>query len=244
MDIRIGSEDRVAPPAPSRPPMNGHRGPSFRRIFARYTRFVGIMRLVLPAIAAALLGLVLIWPKVAPRNSVFRAAFAGFNLKTIDTMAMQNPRYYGTDNQNMPFTVTARVATQVDTQSMAEELEKPQADFTTKGGAGVILQADNGLFRQKVNLLDLLGHVDLYEDTGYEVHSNSARINVATNDASGDEPTHGHGPAGTITGEGFRMLQRGQDIIFTGKAHAVLFGAHGPAPDHPKKAGKARKPTS
>jgi lipopolysaccharide export system protein LptC len=96
------------------------------------------------------------------------------------------------------------------------------ADLTQRNGVGVIINSDIGFYRQKDDTLDLMGHVDLYQDNGYEMHTDSARIEVGRGDASGDEPSHGHGPAGTIDGEGFRLWERGKTIIFTGKSKAVL----------------------
>lgn len=191
-------------------------------MLAGYSRFVGLMKVVLPATAAALLGLIVAWPRLAPRDQAFQIAFANFNVKTVDTLSMTNPRYFGTDNKNMPFTVTADVGTQVDPQTLVVALENPVADLTRKDGSGVVLNSDVGFFRQKDGTLDLMGHVDLYQDSGYEVHTDSARIEVGPGNATGDEPTHGRGPTGTIDGEGFRLWERGKTILFTGKAKAVL----------------------
>jgi lipopolysaccharide export system protein LptC len=99
--------------------------------------------------------------------------------------------------------------------------------MTRKDGSGIIANADNGLFRQKDGTLDLVGHVDLFHDSGYEMHTNSARVIVGTGDAEGDDPTHGQGPVGTIEGEGFRLRERGRTIVFTGKSKAVLSAGKG-----------------
>ena len=245
-EIKIDAEDRAAhEPSGSTRGGAGRGGTSrnaghkrTRSMLARYSRFVGLMKVTLPAVAAALLGLVVIWPKVAPRDDIFRAAFADFNIKTVDTQAMVNPHYYGTDNQNVPFSVTANYATQVDPQNNVMSLDTPVADFTRKDGTGVILNADSGLFRQKDEILDLLGHVDLYQDNGFEMHTNSARLFVKSGDASGDEPTQAQGPSGTINGEGFRMQDRGRRVTFTGKCKAVLTMAKSGAKSGPKS-GKA-----
>ncbi|MDR3439542.1 LPS export ABC transporter periplasmic protein LptC [Telmatospirillum sp.] len=202
-------------------------GPAARLMQARYSRFVGLMKMALPAIAAALLGLVVVWPKVAPRDHAFQIAFANFNLKAVDTLSMTKPRYFGTDDKNLPFTVTADTATQVDAQTQAVALENPVADLTRKDGSGIVINSDVGFFRQKDGTLDLMGHVDLFQDSGYEMHTDSARIEVGAGNATGDDPTHGHGPTGTIEGEGFRLWERGKTIIFTGKSKAVLTMAKG-----------------
>jgi lipopolysaccharide export system protein LptC len=196
--------------------------PAARIVLARYSRFVGLMKVALPATAAALLGLIVVWPKVAPRDEAFQIAFANFNIKTVDTLSMIKPRYFGTDDKNLPFTVTADIATQVDPQSLVVALENPVADLSRKNGGGMVLNSDVGFFRQKDGTLDLMGHVDLYQDSGYELHTDSARVEVGPGNATGDEPTRGNGPSGTIEGEGFRLWERGKTILFTGRSKAVL----------------------
>ena len=98
--------------------------PAARMVLVRYSRFVGLMKMALPAIAAALLGLIVVWPKVAPRDEAFQIAFANFNIKAVDTLSMTKPRYFGTDDKNLPFTVTADIATQVDPQTQVVALGK------------------------------------------------------------------------------------------------------------------------
>jgi lipopolysaccharide export system protein LptC len=102
------------------------------------------------------------------------------------------------------------------------QLERPVADLSRPAGGGIVGNSDLGIFEQKNNTLELYGHVDLYQDKGYEVHSSSAHVDVQPGNASGEEATHGKGPAGVVDGEGFRLFDRGDRIIFTGKAKAVL----------------------
>jgi lipopolysaccharide export system protein LptC len=187
-----------------------------------YSRFVGLMKLALPATAVAILGLIAAWPRLAPRDQEFQVAFANFNAKAIDTQSMVKPRYYGTDDKNQPFTVTADIGTQIDQQEQMVQLENPVADLTRPDGGGLVGNSDIGIFQQKDNALELYGHVDLFQDKGYEVHTTSAHIDVLPGNARGDEPTHGKGPSGVVDGEGFRLWDRGDRIMFTGKAKAVL----------------------
>ena len=52
----------------------------------------------------------------------------------------------------------------------------------------------------------------------------AAQIQLREGSASGDEPVAAQGPFGTLTSEGFRLTDRGQVVIFTGRSHAVLEG--------------------
>lgn len=232
-DLRASREDRPVPPSAGW--RRGGRATG-RAMLVRYSRFVGLMKVFLPALAVAILGLIFMWPELRPVDEKFRLAFADLDLKRVDTLSMQKPHYYGTDNHNLPFSITADVATQVDPQNLVVSLENPMADLTLKDGGGSVLNADVGFFRQKDQTLDLLGHVDLYQDSGYEMHTESARVDVTHGNATGDEPTHAQGPAGIVDGEGFRLWERGKVIVFTGKAKAVLHTIH-----HANASGKRAK---
>lgn len=215
MDMRADIRDRMG----KQPRKLLH--PAGRSMLVRYSRFVTLMKRLLPAMAAAILGLLVVWPKLQVA-SFSVSGLPRLNTKNVDTLSMLNPHYYGTDEKNLPFTITADVATQTDPQNLVVSLEKPVADLTQKGGSSTVISSDVGFFRQKDEILDLLGHVDLYQDNGYEVHTESARMQVAQGNATGDQPTRGQGPTGTIEGEGFRLWDRGKVIVFTGKAKAVL----------------------
>lgn len=203
-------------------------GPATRAVLARYSRFVGLMKIMLPAISVALLGLTVIWPRIETTR-VNRAASVISRTQPglVDTLSMNNPRYFGTDNKNLPFTITAKVATQVDPDNLAVTLENPVADLTQSDGTGVIINAALGFYRQKANILDLSGSIDLYLDTGYELHTESTRIDMARSVATGDQIFHGQGPLGTLTGDGFSIGDRGRDIACTGHCKAVLSLARG-----------------
>jgi lipopolysaccharide export system protein LptC len=193
----------------------------------RYSRFVGLMKIILPAVAAAMLGLVVVWPRLSPHRDRVAIDYSQPDATRVDTLSIRNPRYFGTDEKNLPFTVTADIATQLDPQDLVVTLEKPVADLARADGKSLVVNANLGFYRQKDDTLDLLGHVDMYRDDGFEMHTESARVLINKGDASGDEATLGQGPSGSIEGEGFTMVDRGRILIFTGHSKAVLHvGGH------------------
>lgn len=188
----------------------------------RYTRFVGMMKMVLPAVAALVLGLVLIWPQIVDKNERFRVSFSNINTKDVDTLSMVNARYFGTDKENQPFSVTADTANEASKGAKAVELEAPKADIMTKDGQWLVLSAENGLYSQPSSTLDLLGNVNLFHDKGYEIHTLSAQADLKQGSASGDDKVQGQGPFGALTSDGFRLYDKGARIVFTGRTHLVL----------------------
>lgn len=99
-------------------------------------------------------------------------------------------------------------------------LDGPKADMTTLSGNWNELTAYVGLYQPQSQLLDLFGNVELYQDKGNEIHSDSVRINMVQGTAESHDPVEGEGNFGHVSAQGLRILNRGDTIIFTG--HATL----------------------
>ena len=93
------------------------------------------------------------------------------------------------------------------------------------GGADVVVTADTGVYQSQTQLLDLFGKVTLVHENGTRFITESARLDVAHNSAEGGDPVEGHGPSGDIKSQGFRIYDKGDDIVFTGASDMVLKGA-------------------
>ena len=137
--------------------------------------------------------------------------------EAIDSVSMTNARFSGRDNRNRSFTVTADEARQKSTDSAIIHLKHPKADLDLTDGRLVAIHADSGIFVRSDQLLNLAGEVTLSDNKGFEFHTDSASIDLGRNTASGDAPVAGRGPSGDITSEGFRVLDDGDRVLFTGK---------------------------
>jgi lipopolysaccharide export system protein LptC len=192
-----------------------------------YSRFVTLMKMVLPVVALALVALVLVWPQLQSREGGFKLDFAQMKIGDAERLSMVNPRYTGLDENNLPYEVTALSANQDSPKADDIGLDSPKADMTLSDGTWIAIEAPEGNYGQKSQMLDLTGGVNLFHDSGYEFNSPTARIDLAKGNAEGHDPITGHGPFGEVEGEGFRLLDKGKTIIFTGKARLVLY----PEPD-------------
>jgi lipopolysaccharide export system protein LptC len=207
--------------------------------FARYSRFVGIMKIVLPSLTLVLLALLVAWPRLTVEESGFQIGFARLPSKEVETLAMQNPRYFGINETNRPFAVSADLATQENGRSDIVHLNNPKADFTTSSGANVVIEADSGLYQKASNTLLLTGNVNLYHDSGTELHTNSATIDLAHSAAHGTDPVTGNGPQGRVDAAGFDITNKGRTLTFTGKSTMSLRSA-GASASKTSKTGKTQ----
>lgn len=142
--------------------------------------------------------------------------------EAIDSVSMTNARFSGRDNRNRSFTVTADEARQKSTDSAIIHLKHPKADLDLTDGRLVAIHADSGIFVRSDQLLNLAGEVTLSDNKGFEFHTDSASIDLGRNTASGDAPVAGRGPSGDITSEGFRVLDDGDRVLFTGKTSLTV----------------------
>ena len=129
-------------------------------------------------------------------------------------------RFTGVDRQDRPFVVTAEIARQKPKLDDLVSLDRPKGDLTTASGGWLELSGDTGFYQPQPQLLDLFGNVALFQDKGNEFHTASAHVDMNAGSAEGDEAITGHGPFGSVTGQGFRIVDRGDTIIF--KGHATL----------------------
>ncbi len=181
----------------------------------RYTARVKRLRVALPVLAVLVLVGVVLWPHFDPAQAPKRHA-------GVAPPQMTNSKFNGVDRRNRPYSITSDRAVQKASNSNDIDLTHPVAEITLTNGAWVAISGDQGEYRQDPGLITLEGNVRLFHDQGYEFATNVAAMDLDNGIAWGDQPIVGHGPRGEIEGEGFKMIQDSDKIIFTGKSRLLL----------------------
>ena len=204
------------------------RQPGTERGLARpaYSRFVGLMKWGLPALAGFLVVLVLAWPGMLKRKEGFQLSFSGLRGLGEEELTMLNPRFMGVDRKNQPFVITADSANQDPATPRLVTLERLQADITLTDGSWLSLIAASGLYRQAEQRLTLEGPIGIYSDSGYELHLRRAEAALAEGAAWSDDGVEGQGPFGHIRADRMRIENQGERMFFEGRVQlTVLPGA-------------------
>lgn len=187
-----------------------------RRRFA-----IAAAKRLLPAAALLLLGVVLFWPEIDGSPDQGRLAFRREAQPRPEALRVVEPVYRGIDEAGRPYTVSAGVAQQPGAAEVLD-LAAPVADMVMTDGHWVHLRAETGRYDRPAARLDLAGAVTLHHDDGTRLETPAAQVLLDEGTAQGDAPVAAQGPFGTLTAEGFRVLERGAVIVFTGAARAVL----------------------
>jgi lipopolysaccharide export system protein LptC len=221
-----------------------------RRIFKRKKRggLLLALKIGLPLIAVACVAYIVIWSRIQLPNITInpKDATEGAAKPTTD-VTVAKVKYDGVDAKNRPFSITADTATQPDNAKASNSvaptpaagsqdqvaaaaktdsvinLTKPLADMTLQDGAWVAVQADSGVYNRDRSTVDLSGNVELFHDTGLQFDTDAATIDLKNNTAAGNQPVEGQNADGTLTAEGFQVLNDGRLVIFTGRAYMKIF---------------------
>lgn len=189
----------------------------------RYARFVGIMRILLPTIATALVILVALWPQLTDQQQRYSITPAKIASEAAKTLTMVNGVYSGIDDKRRPYTLTADSVKLSNSNLSIVALTAPKADLLMEDGSWVAVTAREGTYDREKKILKLTGAVNLFHDSGYEFRTSAAVIDMMAGDAYGTDPVEGQGPFGNIKAQGFVIRNRGEKIEFTGKADLLLY---------------------
>lgn len=187
----------------------------------RYSRMIGLAKIVLPGTGLAILAVALLWQDIVPQ-AITRRAMPQLGLEALRQHEMSAPKFVGTDEKNRPYQVEAKSARLASAKSETVLLERPKASMTLEGGNWVAVTSRDGELNQKTRIVTLNGEVHLFHDANYTFRTEQATIDTAKARAWGDKPVVANGPKGTIESSGFRIEDKGQTIYFTGKTKVLL----------------------
>lgn len=203
-----------------------------RRVWARkpfqsgdpqhYTRFVTIMKRALLLAALALIAAVIAYSLQPREQNNVAMTFERIG-KVANDLAMIKPQLHGTDSSGNPFVVTADKAVQAGPNAHRARLVNVQADMTLKGGTWLSVSAANGLLDADHKTLTLSGAISAYSDSGYELHTDGADVNLATGRMVGVHTVTGHGPLGTLRADSFVIDKSSQQVELMGHVKMVFY---------------------
>jgi lipopolysaccharide export system protein LptC len=192
-------------------------------IGARYTRFVALLKVALPVGAAALAASVIVWPYLDGPEVGFRLAFTEVGASPSKGIRMTNVRFFDSDGNDQPISVTAEAVTQDTNESDIVRFTMPTADIELRSGVWLALTAQQGELNRSEETLSLDGSVNLFSDQGYELRTERMELDLRSRSATGNAPVEGQGPLGLLNADRFRVEPGGGSIHFEGQVRMVVY---------------------
>jgi lipopolysaccharide export system protein LptC len=205
--------------------VNSVRNPAYQAgmearfaIAARHSRMVRALRVAVPAAVilamAAIVGVSIFNPfrMLLPKLPLDMGNLVVSGSK----ITMESPHLSGYTVDRRPYELWAKTATQDLTDPDHVDLKTLRAKMLTEDRSTVTLDAQNGLFDTKEQLLDLHKDIFLQTSTGYEARLSQAFVDMGKGTVTSDEHVDVKLLNGTVTADKLRITGGGEVVRFEG----------------------------
>lgn len=192
-------------------------------IAARHSRLVRLLRIAVPAVVALSMLAIIGVSVFNPFRILAKLPLDMDNLVVSGTrITMESPHLSGFSPDQRPYEIWAKTATQDLTDPNHVDLAALRAKVRMEDQSTVTMEARNGLFDTKAQLLDLRKDVVLRTSTGYEVRLNQAMVDIANGSVSTDDGVDIKLLNGTVKARRLRLTEKGEVIRFEGDVVMTL----------------------
>lgn len=189
----------------------------------RYSRFVTVMKGLLPIAAVVLLASVIAYSVMPRQRDKYVGVKQTSNLARDLTMTKSS--FTGTDEKGNPFKVTFAELIEDPTSKdhKRADLKQIDADMQFENKSWVSASATHGWIDAEAGVLKLDGGISIFTDNGYTLQTDRATAYFRDNVLTGDSAVSGHGPMGRFKADSFHVDRMKKQIKLNGHVHMTLF---------------------
>lgn len=182
----------------------------------RRSRVIAVLRIVLPALIAVILG-----------GLAGSVAWNAFNAQPVqsgsasDPIRLVNPRFVGRDTRSRAFVLTAVTATRDPQEYAKVYLDKPALVLDDEGPDPLRITAKTGVYHEDTGKLEVSGGVRLAGARG-AFDTAQSLFDTKSGELVGSGPVHGQGALGEISAKSYGVYDKGDRMVFKGGVHTVL----------------------
>lgn len=190
----------------------------------RYTRLVGLLKVLFPLIALALLStLFLLSRSVDPETQI---PFADTEIQErLRDQQITAPFFSGTTSSGDEIAFSAEKLTTPDGGTGANMAQDVRAELTLSDGALITVDADETTYDVAADRVELVGQVVIETSTGYTLRTDRIVAQMSSLNVESPGPVTGTAPEGTLDAGTMTLLrQEGQSaahLIFTNGVRMV-----------------------
>lgn len=183
----------------------------------RHSRFVRVLRVAVPTIVLVSMGAIVAVSLYNPFRLIANLPVdIGSMVVSGTRITMETPHLAGYAPDGRPYELWAQTATQDITKPDFVELAALRAKVNMEDNSTVTMNARQGLFDTKKQLLDLREQILLKSSTGYEAKLSRALVDIASGSVTSDEPVDVKLLNGDLRGNGLKITERGEIVRFEG----------------------------
>jgi len=207
-------------------------------VAARHSRLVRILRVAVPLAVVLSMAAIVAISIFNPFRYLSKLPIDMGDLVVSGTkITMESPHLSGFTQDGRLYELWARAATQDLTRPDRVELQTMRAKMLMEDQSTITIDARNGLFDTKAQLLNLQKDVYLRSSTGNEAWMTQADVDMGKGTVSSDQPVDVKWASGKLRGQRLRITGKGEVIRFEGGVVVNLDNAGLAQPANDPKAG-------
>ena len=184
----------------------------------RRSRLIRTLRVLLPAIMLAVVGLLaaqVVWKSVSEQPAAQREARTAIRLV--------NARFVGRVEDGRGFMIGAKQAIRSEDDYQSVSLIEPMLTVGDGVAASRVL-AKIGNYNERDKMLRLRGDVRIDDGKGLRFMSEEAIIDTRTGKVVGQSQVQGDGPLGQLNAKSYSVEDKGDRLVFRGGVRARVEG--------------------
>ena len=184
----------------------------------RRSRLIRTLRLLLPAVMLAIVGLLalqVVWKGMSEQPAAQREARTAIRLL--------NARFVGRVEDGRGFLLGAKQAIRSEDDYQSVSLVEPMLTVGQGEGSSRV-QAKIGNFNERDKMLRLRGDVRIDEGQGFRFMSQEAIIDTRTGKVVGQSAVQGDGPLGQLNAKSYSVEDKGDRLVLRGGVRARIEG--------------------
>lgn len=168
---------------------------------------------MLIGLSLGLLGCAFLWPT---KNTTAFNFSKNLSLKPNQAKLI---RYKSYDKQNRPFVIESENGQHISKDHVL--LHQLKITLSLDNGAEIKMKGTEGVYNPLSKQMKLMGLVCVDHSNGTHLKTCSANINFEKGTAENNELVEGYNHQSRIKSQGFKVLEKGQHIIFLGSPEVV-----------------------
>lgn len=204
---------------PEKPQSSSHEGGAPLNLHSKFVRWA---KLLLPSIAAILLGVLIIFPQLSNNPLDFRFDITRPKKGELEKLHIEKTTFYVTDKNNQVHNFTATNIDETAPGSKLVKLNNPEGILPINILDWFNVKAPSGYFNQNENTLQLTDNVEVFYSVGMNLETFDMTFDF--NDSSGfsHSPVKAQGEFGDLKSQGFKFSSKDEILIFTGHTDITI----------------------
>lgn len=191
-------------------------------VLNRHSRYVRMAKLLLPSIAAVLLGVLLVLPNLQKDARDFKLDITRPQKGELEKLHVQNTLFYITDKDNKVHNFLAESMDETEPGSKLIKLIKPEGLLPINETNWANIKSPTGFYNQTDNTLLLTDEVETFYSEGMTINSFDMIFDFKGSKGYSDKTVTAQGYFGNLKADAFEFSSKNDVLMFKGHSDITI----------------------